>query len=44
MDFTRQINNSIKKISRYWKNRKFRKETALEKKKRYLFDAKSAPE
>lgn len=40
----KQIRGSIKKISRYWKNRKFRKETALEKKKRYLFDAKKENE
>ena len=41
MDFMRQVRYNIQKITRYWKNRKFRKETALQKKKRYLFDAKS---
>lgn len=44
MDFTRRLRNSIQRIARYWKNRKFRKETALEKKKRYLFSAKKSPE
>jgi hypothetical protein len=39
----RQIRNYIQQIIRYWKNRKFRKETALEKKKRYLFDAQKSP-
>ena len=34
----RQVRYSFQKITRYWKNRKFRKEIALEKKKRYLFD------
>lgn len=44
MGWARQIRNSIQKISRYWKNRKFRKEIALEKKKRYLFDTKKSNE
>lgn len=34
----RQIRNSLQQIIRYWKNRKFRKDIALEKKKLYLFD------
>lgn len=42
MDLARQMRNSIQRIARYWKNRKFRKATALEKKKRYLFDAKNS--
>lgn len=40
----RQIRNYIQQVIRYWKNRKFRKETTLEKKKRYLFDAKKSPD
>jgi hypothetical protein len=39
MTLARQIRNNIQKIIRLWKNRTFRKEIALEKKKRYLFDA-----
>jgi len=42
MGLTRQIKNSIQGIARYWKNRKFRKETAFEKKQRYLFDAEKS--
>lgn len=42
MTFARQIRNYIQHIIRYWKNRKFRKATALEKKKRYLFNAKKS--
>ncbi|OIP54672.1 hypothetical protein AUK10_00460 [Candidatus Gracilibacteria bacterium CG2_30_37_12] len=40
----RQIRNSIQQLIRYWKNRKFRKETALEKQKRYLFDTQKSPD
>lgn len=42
MDLARKIRYGFQRIARYWKNRKFRKETALEKKKRYLFDEKNS--
>lgn len=38
MDLAKQAKISMQKAIRYWKNRKFRQEIALEKKKRYLFD------
>lgn len=44
MDFMRRLRSGIQGIIRYWKNRKFRKEIALEKQKRYLFDAKKQHE
>lgn len=44
MDFMRRLRNSIQIIIRYWKNRKFRKELVLERKKRYLFDVKKSSE
>lgn len=44
MTLARQARNSIQKVIRYWKNRKFRKEIALEKKKRYLFDTRKSQE
>lgn len=44
MTLAKRIKNSAQKITRYWRNRKFRKEIALEKKKRYLFDTKNSRE
>ena len=37
MDFRMEIKRIAQRITRYWKNRKFREEVAEEKKKRYLF-------
>lgn len=44
MDFRMEIKRIAQKITRYWKNRKFREEVATEKKKRYLFTAEKPKE